>query len=98
MYSSSGTFYYYVMDIGASKVFILNEQWSFISARVFCYTSWKMISFGISLYMTGDYNVWKLYKDLNILKQPHPLLILLVLIQKTDLVKFQRNKSVFEHY
>ena len=35
MYSSSGTFYYYLMDYGASKVFILNDQWSFISYKVF---------------------------------------------------------------
>ena len=37
MYSSLGTVYYYVMDYGASKVFILNDKWSFISSKVFNY-------------------------------------------------------------
>ena len=35
IYSLNNTTYYYVMDISADKVFILNDQWSFISAKVF---------------------------------------------------------------
>ena len=71
MYSSHGTVYYYIMDIGASKAFILNDQWSFISAKVFTYPLY-MISIGNSLYMTGYYNVWKLDQDLNILIKYNP--------------------------
>ena len=69
MYSSSGTVYYYVMDY--NKVFILNDQWEFISFKVFTYPS-KMISIENSIYMTGDYNVWKVDKDLNILINYNP--------------------------
>ena len=71
MYSSSGTVYYYLMDIGAYKVFILNDQWSFISAKVFTRPAF-MISIDNSLYMIGDDNVWKLDKDLNILINYNP--------------------------
>ena len=35
MYSSSNTTYYYVMDYGASKIYILTDEWSFISAKTF---------------------------------------------------------------
>ena len=35
MYSSNKTTYNYVMDWTAGKVFILNDQWEFISAKVF---------------------------------------------------------------
>jgi len=66
MYSSSGTVYYYVMDWGANKTYILNDQWSFISFKVFT-TPAYMINIGNSLYMTGNLNVWKVDKDLNIL-------------------------------
>ena len=52
MYSSSGTVYYY--------------HWWFISFERFN-SPYKMISIGNSIYMTGDYNVWKLDQDLNIL-------------------------------
>ena len=66
MYSSSGTVYYYVMDSGADKVFSLNDEWKFISLKVFTEPMY-MINFGNNLYMTGFYNVWKLDQDLNIL-------------------------------
>ena len=71
MYSSSGTVYYYLMDYGANKVFILNDQWSFISSKVFTQPQY-MISISNSLYMTGNVNVWKLDQDLNILKNYNP--------------------------
>ena len=66
MYSSPDTVYYYVMDWGADKVFILNDEWSFISSKEF-YHPWNMISIDNSLYMTGISNVWKVDQDLNIL-------------------------------
>ena len=56
MYSSLGTVYYYVMDSVYGRVYILNDQWEFISSKVFddpCY----MISIDSSLYMTGYRNV-----------------------------------------
>ena len=71
LYSSPDTVYYYVMDWGASKVFILNDQWSFISSKVFTYLH-NMISIGNSLYMIGSDNVWKLDQDLNILINYNP--------------------------
>ena len=66
MYSSPGTIYFYVMDFGAYTVYILNDQWSFISTKVFTNPKF-MISIIIYYYMTGQYDVWKEDKDLNIL-------------------------------
>ena len=56
MYSSPDTVYYYVMDTGVSKVFILNDNRSFILYKVFT-MSFNMISIGNSLYITGYMNV-----------------------------------------
>ena len=66
MYSSNNTTYYYLLDCGAGKVFILNDQWSFISSKVFC-RPFNMISINNSLYMTGQWHIWKVDQDLNIL-------------------------------
>ena len=66
MYSSSGTVYYYFMDLSANKVFILNDQWSFITFKAFNCPA-CMIYINNNLYMTGNNNVWKLEQDLNIL-------------------------------
>ena len=71
MYSSANATYYYVMDYWANKVFILNDEWSFISSKVFNYPAY-MINIGNSLYMTGNYNVCKVDKDLNILRNYNP--------------------------
>ena len=71
MYSSPDTVYYYVMDTGVSKVFILNDNGSFISYKVFtlpCY----MISIDNSLYITGYMNVWLVDQNLNILINSNP--------------------------
>jgi hypothetical protein len=65
-YSSSNATYYYVMDFGANKVYILNDDWSFISSKYLDSPS-GMISINNSLYMIGNSNVWKVDKDLNIL-------------------------------
>ena len=56
------------MDMGADRVFIFNDQWSFISFKAFDSPAY-MISIDNSLYMTGDYNIWKPDQDLNILIQ-----------------------------
>ena len=71
MYSSPNTTYYYVLDNGANKVFILNDQWSIISFKVFVNFG-DMISIGNSLYMTGAFNVWKVDQYLNILINYNP--------------------------
>ena len=71
MYSILNIFFYYVMDWGANKVFILNDQCSFIASKSFYYPSY-MISMDNSLYMTGISNVWKLDQDLNVLMQYNP--------------------------
>ena len=56
----------YVMDYGANEVYILNDEWKFISFKSFSNPAY-MISIGNSLYMTGHSNVWKVDQDLNIL-------------------------------
>ena len=71
IYSSSGNVYYNVMDYDAGKVYILNDEWKFISSKEFN-RPYYMINIGNSLYMTGNYNVWKLDQDLNILINYNP--------------------------
>ena len=71
MYSSSDTVYYYVMDLGAWKVYNLNDEWEFITFKTFTYPI-KMISISSALYLTGYFNVWKVDKDLNILIEYNP--------------------------
>ena len=70
MYSSPNALYYYVMDYW-NGVYILNDQWSFISFKVFT-NPYNMINIRNSLYMTGKYNIWKLDQDLNILINYNP--------------------------
>ena len=67
MYSSCNATYY-VMDYGANKVYILNDDWLFISFKSFTQPAF-MITVGSCLYMTGASNIWKLDKDLNVLNQ-----------------------------
>ena len=71
MYSSPDTVFYYIMDYWDDKVFILNDDLSFITSKSFYYP-YYMISIGNSLYMTGYSNVWKVDKDLNILINSNP--------------------------
>ena len=71
MYSSPNSTYYYVMDYGYGKVYILNDEWNFISFKSVTNPTY-MISIGNSLYMTGYYNVWKVDQDLNILINYEP--------------------------
>jgi hypothetical protein len=56
------------MDTVANKVYILNDNWSYISYKTFTRPTY-MITIGSSIYMTGDINIWKLDKELNILIQ-----------------------------
>ena len=70
MYSSTNTTFYYVMDY-YKGVYILNDEWSFISSKYFTYP-FNMIPINNSHYMTGRDNVWKLDKDLNILISFNP--------------------------
>ena len=53
------------MDLSNCKVYRLNDDWSFLSSKTFTAPSY-MITFGNSLYMTGDLNVWKLDDKLNV--------------------------------
>ena len=71
IYSSSNTVYYYLMHYGADKIYILNDEWKFVSFKTFSGPA-NMISIGNSLYMTGSYNVWKVDQDLNILIEYNP--------------------------
>ena len=71
IYSSPNTTHYYVMDYFGDKVYILNDDWSFISFKSF-YNPTCMISMGLSLYMIGAYNVWKVDQNLNILINYNP--------------------------
>jgi hypothetical protein len=66
-YSSCNTSYY-VTDHGAKRVYILNDDWSYVSYKNFTNPVY-MITIGSSIYMTGNANIWKLDKDLNILIQ-----------------------------
>ena len=59
---------FYVMDFSANIVFILNENWSFLSFKTFTYPAY-MITVGKSLYLTGESNLWKLDLNLNVLIQ-----------------------------
>ena len=59
---------FYVIDHSGHKVSKLDDNWSFISSKTFTYPIY-MITVENSLYMTGDTNIWKLDKDLNILIQ-----------------------------
>ena len=45
------------MDFGG-KVYILNDEWKLISSKAFNGPAY-MISINNSLYMTGQYYVWK---------------------------------------
>ena len=65
IYSSSNTIFYYAMDFNDGKVYILNDEWKFISSKSFT-NPYNMISIGNSLYMTGWGKIWKVDKDLNI--------------------------------
>ena len=68
MMSSSINYSYYVTDFAANKVYILNDNWSFVSFKTFTNPAY-MITVENSLYMTGESNIWKLNENLNTLIQ-----------------------------
>ena len=61
MYSSSGTVYYYVMHPSRTGIIILNDQWSFISFKVFSFPTY-MINIGVeaSKSVTINFSVFNL--------------------------------------
>ena len=59
------------MDYGTGEVYILDDEWKFISSKYFDSSNY-MISIDNSLYMTGSDNVWKVDKDLKILVNYNP--------------------------
>ena len=69
--------YYYISDFSLSEIFILNENWSFVSSKVFSNPVY-FTSIGSSLYAAGAQNIWKLDQNLKILTKhtefgPFPL-------------------------
>ena len=71
MYSSYNTTYYYLMDWNDGKIYILEDEWKFISFKNFPNPTF-MISIDNNLFMTGTINVWKVDQDLNILRHYNP--------------------------
>ena len=67
MMNSSFNSSYYIMDWGAHQVYILNDNWSFVSLKAFPFFPVYMITVENSLYMSGHSNLWKLDKNLNTL-------------------------------
>ena len=67
---SPNTTYYYAIDSFA-YVYILNDDWSFITFKTF-YSPTYMTKIQNSLYMIGFLNVWKIDQDLNILINHNP--------------------------
>ena len=65
---SSNNASYYVMDHGDKKVYILNDDWSYVSYKNFTSPA-SLITIGSSVFMTGTSTIWKLNKYLNILVQ-----------------------------
>jgi hypothetical protein len=57
---------YYVTDLINNKVYVLNDNWSYVSNKTFSNPA-LIITIECSLFMTGHNNIWKLDKDLNVL-------------------------------
>jgi hypothetical protein len=62
----SNATYYYVSETNVAKLYILDENMSFLALKAYSNPAY-MITLSNSLYITGDINVWKADKDLNIL-------------------------------
>ena len=112
MYSSSKTVFYYITDLYADTVYILNDEWKFISFKTFSNPAY-MITIGNSLYMTGNSNVWKLDKDLNIMinqylggspgyrgisYNPTNSLIYVVALNLREIQVFNLNLTLIRHF
>jgi hypothetical protein len=59
---------YYISDFWNDKIYILNDEYQYISQKTF-YSPAKMITIGENMYIAGDSYVWKTNKDLNVLIQ-----------------------------
>jgi hypothetical protein len=59
---------YYIPDWQNNKIYILNDEYQFISQKSIYYPI-GIISIGNNMYISGYANVWKTDKDLNVLLQ-----------------------------
>ena len=60
--------YYYDSDASLSSIFILNENWSYVSSKTFSLPMY-LTTIGSSLFATEGGNIWKLDQNLNVLIQ-----------------------------
>ena len=68
MFQSLNITLYYVKDRDANKTYIFDEYWSYISSKSF-HTPCFMVSVNSTLYITGQYNIWNVNSDLDVLLQ-----------------------------
>jgi hypothetical protein len=68
MYSSSlcNNASYLVIDKEANKTYIMNDNWSYVSYKIFNKPAYLVKTSNL-FYMSGDVNVWKLDENLNVL-------------------------------
>ena len=57
---------FYVIDYDANRIYLLDENYEFISEKTFPVPNY-MVTVNLSLYITGDNNIWKTDKYLNVL-------------------------------
>ena len=57
---------YYVMDYDLNNIFLLNDNYAFVTNKPFSKPTY-MLTINSSLYITGDKNIWKTDKYLNVL-------------------------------
>jgi hypothetical protein len=58
---------YYIIDLSTDTIFVLNDNYGYITKKSFSEPAF-MIAINASLYITGDENIWKTDKNLNVLK------------------------------
>jgi hypothetical protein len=59
---------YYITDSGCNLIYILNDGWEQITTKSFKSPAYMATS-SSNVYITGDFNIWKTDKDLNVLAQ-----------------------------
>jgi hypothetical protein len=57
---------YYVIDYSANRIYLLNDDFAYVAMKTFSTPNY-MITVSSSLYITGNKNIWKTDKYLNIL-------------------------------
>jgi hypothetical protein len=57
---------YYIMDLPTNTTFLLNNDYCYVTHKTFSAPAF-MIAINASLYITGDNNIWKTDKYLNVL-------------------------------